>query len=85
MKNKEIKNQIRKLITSQFKIKKKYVKQNLSANNVAKWDSLGHLSLITTIEKKFKISFTQEEIVKMLDEKNIFNVIKKKYLDNICI
>tara|TARA_B100000131_G_C17832647_1_gene498419 strand:+ start:335 stop:574 length:240 start_codon:yes stop_codon:yes gene_type:complete len=79
MKNKEIKNQIRKLITSQFKIKKKYVKQNLSANNVAKWDSLGHLSLITTIEKKFKISFTQEEIVKMLDEKNILNVIKKKY------
>ena len=79
MKNKEIKNQIRKLITNQFKIKKKYVKQNLSANNVAKWDSLGHLSLITTIEKKFKISFTQEEIVKMLDEKNIFNVIKKKY------
>ena len=79
MKNKEIKNQIRKLITRQFKIKKKYVKQNLSANNVAKWDSLGHLSLITTIEKKFKISFTQEEIVKMLDEKNIFNVIKKKY------
>tara|TARA_B100000029_G_scaffold510023_2_gene600559 strand:- start:708 stop:947 length:240 start_codon:yes stop_codon:yes gene_type:complete len=79
MKNKEIKNQIRKLITSQFKIKKKSIKQNLSANNVAKWDSLGHLSLITTIEKKFKISFTQEEIVKMLDEKNILNVIKKKY------
>ena len=79
MKNKEIKNQIRKLIIIQFKIKKKDIKKSLSANNVAKWDSLGHLSLITIIEKKFKISFTQEEIVKMLDEKNIFNVIKKKY------
>tara|TARA_Y100000590_G_scaffold63078_1_gene67662 strand:- start:5757 stop:5996 length:240 start_codon:yes stop_codon:yes gene_type:complete len=79
MKNKEIKNQIRKLIVNQFKIKKKDIKKSLSANNVAKWDSLGHLSLITIIEKKFKISFTQEEIVKMLDEKNIFNVIKKKY------
>ena len=79
MKNKKIKNQIRKLIVNQFKIKKKDIKKSLSANNVAKWDSLGHLSLITIIEKKFKISFTQEEIVKMLDEKNIFNVIKKKY------
>ena len=59
-------------------LKKKQLNKNLSADNIDRWDSLGHLSLITNIEKKFKISFSQEEIVKMLDEKEIYSTILKK-------
>ena len=81
MKNKKLKDKIRKLIVNQFKMKKKRLKKNLSANNVAKWDSLGHLSLITVIEKKFEISFTQEEIIKMLDEREIYLMLLKKNIE----
>ena len=85
MKHKKLKEEIRKLIVRQFKINKKNLKKNLSANNVARWDSLGHLSLITVIEKEFKISFTQEEIVKMFDEKEICLLILKKNWDKTII
>jgi len=81
MKNKKLKDKIRKLIVNQFKMKKKRLKKNLSANNVAKWDSLGHLSLITVIEKKFEISFTQEEIIKMFDEREIYLMLLKKNIE----
>ena len=77
-KNILLKSKIRKLIAKQFKLKKKQLNKNLSADNIDRWDSLGHLSLITNIEKKFKISFSQEEIVKMLDEKEIYSTILKK-------
>ena len=73
-----IKEKIRKLIVKQFKLKKNQLQKNLSADNIDKWDSLGHLSLITNIEKKLEISFSQEEIVKMLNEKEIYSTILKK-------
>ena len=77
-KNILLKSKIRKLIVKQFKLKKNQLKKNLSADNIDRWDSLGQLSLITNIEKKFKVSFSQEEIVKMLDEKEIYSTILKK-------
>jgi len=77
-KNILLKSKIRKLIVKQFKLKKNQLKKKLSADNIDRWDSLGHLSLITNIEKKFKVSFSQEEIVKMLDEKEIYSTILKK-------
>ena len=73
-----LKEKIRKLIVKQFKLKKNQLQKNLSADNIDKWDSLGHLSLITNIEKKLEISFSQEEIVKMLNEKKIYSTILKK-------
>ena len=73
-----LKEKIRKLIVKQFKLKKSQLQKNLSADNIDKWDSLGHLSLITNIEKKLEISFSQEEIVKMLNEKEIYSTILKK-------
>ena len=73
-----LKEKIRELIVKQFKLKKSQLQKNLSADNIDKWDSLGHLSLITNIEKKLEISFSQEEIVKMLNEKKIYSTILKK-------
>ena len=73
-----LKEKIRELIVKQFKLKKSQLQKNLSADNIDKWDSLGHLSLIANIEKKLEISFSQEEIVKMLNEKKIYSTILKK-------
>ena len=73
-----LKEKIRELIVKQFKLKKTQLQKNLSADNIDKWDSLGHLSLIANIEKKLEISFSQEEIVKMLNEKKIYSTILKK-------
>jgi len=80
MKKKILKDTIRNLIIKQFKVKKTEIQKNLSADNVSRWDSLGHLTLIGIFEKKFKISFKQEEVVRMLSEKEIHSMITKKIL-----
>ena len=80
MEKKLLKETNRNLIIKKFKVKKTKIQKNLSANNVDRWDSLGHLTLISIFEKKFKISFKQEEVVKMLSEKEIYSMMVKKIL-----
>jgi acyl carrier protein len=36
----------------------------MTSNDVDGWDSLSHINLVTTIEAKFNIRFTQKELLK---------------------
>jgi acyl carrier protein len=40
------------------------ISSDTTANDVDGWDSLSHVNLITTIEAKFNIRFTQKELLK---------------------
>ena len=68
MKKDIVKKKLIKIIKERFKVKKKRL---LSMNNLENWDSLGHLKLLSEIEKKFKIKFSNKEIPVITDEKNI--------------
>tara|TARA_B100000683_G_scaffold257064_1_gene278221 strand:+ start:616 stop:852 length:237 start_codon:yes stop_codon:yes gene_type:complete len=76
MKKTEIRKILNIFLKKKFKIKKNL--QNISMQNVEKWDSLAHLILVNDLEKKFNIKFSQIEISKITDEKKIYSVIKKK-------
>lgn len=39
------------------------VLENLEYNSVPEWDSIGHMSLISELEEKFKISIETDDIV----------------------
>ncbi len=43
-----------------------------TASDVDGWDSLSHVNLITTIEAKFSIRFTQKELLK---QRNVGDLI----------
>ncbi len=75
MKKIELKKKIRKIILKQFKINKDKNIKKLSANNVEKWDSLGHLLLISNIEKKLNIKFKDSDIPEILDENKILKEV----------
>jgi acyl carrier protein len=45
-----------------FSIKKDKLK-NLKYNSIAKWDSVGHMSLISSLEESFKITFEMDDII----------------------
>ena len=47
-------------------------------NNLENWDSLGHLKLLSEIEKKFKIKFSNKEIPVITDEKKILSLLINK-------
>ena len=82
MKQLKLKNELRKIIIEQFKIKKSKINKNLSADNIDKWDSLGHMILVSTIEKKFTIKFKNDDIPNILDEKAIYKKLSKKIKNN---
>ena len=82
MKQLRLKDKLRKLIIKQFKIKKPESSKNLSADNIDKWDSLGHLLLIYKIEKEFKIKFKRIDIPNILEEKKIYNKLSKIIKNN---
>jgi acyl carrier protein len=45
-----------------FSTKKDKLK-NLKYNSIAKWDSVGHMSLISSLEESFKITFEMDDII----------------------
>ena len=44
------------------------------------WDSLGHMKIISTIEKKLSISFEIDEIIGINNVKKLINLTKKKVM-----
>ena len=49
-----------------------------NANNVEDWDSLSHINLVTSIEKRYKIKFTLGELQEMKDVGDMIDLIKVK-------
>ena len=49
----------------------------LEADRIENWDSIGHLQIISALEKKFKINLSSKQISQMLSEKKIYDIISK--------
>ena len=59
-----------------FSIEKK-VLQDLEYNKIEQWDSIGHMSLISGLEEKFKITFETDDIVDFSSYKKGKEILKK--------
>lgn len=69
----------KKIISIVSKVfKKKNIQLKDSPRTIQKWDSLGHLELISSLNRFFKIEISFEDTIKI---KNVADVIKvcKKY------
>ena len=75
MNEKEIKNSI----ANHFKVEVELIVDDLMVGDIPQWDSLGHISLISHLEKEFNLSIdvdqslemeTIEDIVEILNEIN---------------
>ena len=49
-----------------------------NASNVADWDSLAHVNLVTAIEKKYKIKFALAELQELKNVGDMNDLIEKK-------
>jgi len=69
----------KKIISIVSKVfKKKTIQLKDSPRTIQKWDSLGHLELISSLNRLFKIEISFEDTIKI---KNVADVIKvcKRY------
>lgn len=54
------------------------IRPEMTANDVDGWDSLSHINLITTIEAKLGVCFTQKELLKQRNVGDLIADIERK-------
>ncbi len=58
-------------------LKKKKIDLKDSPKTLSKWDSLGHLEIISSLNKNFKVQISFEDTIKIKNVKDIIKVYKK--------
>jgi len=59
-----------------FDVKEHDITDESSMDNIDKWDSLGHLKLIMSIEKEFGVSIDATDIIELTSLKKIILYLK---------
>lgn len=77
-KQKKSVKKLKKLIAEVLRVKEKEINDDLSITKTEVWDSLKHMELIVVIEENFAIQLTADEIIAMVNMKEIKRVLKKK-------
>lgn len=54
------------------------LRDDLTANDVANWDSLTHMLMIGEVEKTFSVKFKLRELGKLDDVKGLIHLIENK-------
>lgn len=57
------------------------IRDNLSAEEIAEWDSLNHINLIVAVEKEFAIRFTTREVYAAKNVGEFIDMLERK-IDN---
>ena len=69
---------INNIISDVFEIGVSDIVYNMTPNDIEKWDSLGNLILINTIEFEFKITLELEEIFSIEKIEDIYELLRKR-------
>ena len=54
------------------------LRDNKTADDVERWDSLSHMIMITTVEKEFGIKFKLKDLNKMKQVGDLISIIESK-------
>lgn len=61
----ELRKKIEAVIAETFGLSEKDIPEDIAYNSHEKWDSLGHLELVSNLEKAFDISFSMDDVLKL--------------------
>lgn len=75
-----LEKKIFKIVSQVMEVSLEQVNEDSSPDTIEKWDSLQHMNLVLALEQEFKISFSDQEIVEMLNVKIIMETLKTKGL-----
>ncbi len=74
----EIKDKVTPIFHSVFADDSIVITHEMSAKDVERWDSLNHLSMISSVEKEFGIKFKLKELVGMKNVGDMLHLIEAK-------
>jgi len=78
MDNNEIKNKVCEIVAGICGVEVSEVSENSTVGDFPQWDSVGHLSILSSVEEAFDISFEPEEMMEMEDVKDIVAAVNAK-------
>jgi acyl carrier protein len=69
----EVRSKLKPIFETVLDVDDPDLRDDLSAGDIEEWDSLSHVRLIVTIERQFKIKFSNSEIESL---KNVGDLIR---------
>ena len=73
---------LNEILCEVFRLKADELRDELTMDEVAKWDSLTHMNLVVAIEEGFDIQLTMDDIMSMKDIKTIKSIVSEKLVSN---
>ena len=74
----DILEKVIEIVATTCDVDKSEVNENSTVGDFPAWDSVGHLSILSSVEEAFDISFEPEEMMEMEDVKDIAEAVKQK-------
>jgi acyl carrier protein len=69
--------QLKEVFAEALDLEIEEIEEDSSQDNLEDWDSLGHLNLISEIEKTFKVKITMDEVMEMTTYAKVKEIVNK--------
>ena len=69
------------IFVKSLSLEKNKFNENIKYNEVPEWDSIGHMTLMSGLEERFKISMETDDIVDFSSYKKGIDILKKYKID----
>jgi acyl carrier protein len=74
----ELQSRIIKIIASSLEVNEDQITEDTSIGEIPQWDSMGHIVIISSLEKEFSINFDPEIIMDLEDVSDIVAAIEER-------
>ena len=78
MERKEIVEKLTKVFQEVFSDSSLVINEEMTSNDVEKWDSLTHMLMISTVEERFGVKFKLKELNKLKRVGDIIDILSEK-------
>ena len=75
MKDIEVKNKIKQIMSKLFKVDSSFITSETVLGDIDGWDSLQHMNLVATLEDEFGIEIDEDEYEEMVSFRMIYSVV----------
>ena len=75
--NEKIEKTVKGIISSLFNVEESNIINSSSPETIQEWDSLGQMNLVMSLEEEFGISFTDNQVIEMVNFELICLTVKE--------
>jgi acyl carrier protein len=78
----ELEKKVIKIIAESLEVSEDQISEDTAIGDIPEWNSLGHIVIISSLEKEFSINFDPEIIMDLEDVSDIVVAIEERLKNN---